>query len=550
MSSSSSSFRPLKMMCVLFLSSFSVSLATYKAFQLFLKRHVLGIFSVRLSLSNFRFRSANREALYSKSRNAPVLCVLSLPQTSLIRFFFLRSIVVLSVWMMLFSQKLEVTAASRETKIAFGSCNKHQKMNATSIWTSIERTHPNAFVWLGDAVYADTRITFEKRKYFGEKFHAEAYAAVKRFPAYERLAKKARILGTWDDHDYGMNNAGKHWEHKETAKELFLDFLDEGKETERRLERDGVYESYSVYEDDEAKRGREVQILLLDTRWNFVDGSTPEDGEADILGPKQWEWLEKELMKPSNAEVTLIGSSIQVFAELNQMYKAVNYKIAREFGKSIENWGSFPSNQKRLMRLVSKAKERRVIFLSGDVHVGMIDVRAPGCHLPYESIDATSSGITHVAVEEVRPKWVTYFYKKMTPSKFMPRWWYPKNIVPDIYMGLNFGEVLIHWDKNSLDVNILGESGEVVVSKEVLFSSLEAPKGGTTAEQPTYEECFRERSMSDFQKQWTFHKAAFFIVFPWIVVLGFGLWAWYVLVVKTICCNPNIGRRKRRSKID
>ena len=544
-------------MCVFFLSSLSLCLSrnVREAFQLFLKRTCVGNIlrpsvALKRSLSERKQkRGASFEIIAKKSTCS--LYALSLPQTLSLtmRFFFSRSIyVVLSVWMM---RKLEGVTASRETKIAFGSCNKHQKMNATSIWTSIERTHPNAFVWLGDAVYADTRITFEKRKYFGEKFHAEAYAAVKRFPAYERLAKKARILGTWDDHDYGMNNAGKHWEHKETAKELFLDFLDEGKETERRLERDGVYESYSVYEDDEAKRGREVQILLLDTRWNFVDGSTPEDGgEADILGPKQWEWLEKELMKPSNAEVTLIGSSIQVFAELNQMYKAVNYKIAREFGKSIENWGSFPSNQKRLMRLVSKAKERRVIFLSGDVHVGMIDVRAPGCHLPYESIDATSSGITHVAVEEVRPKWVTYFYKKMTPSKFMPRWWYPKNIVPDIYMGLNFGEVLIHWDKNSLDVNILGESGEVVVSKEVLFSSLEAPKGGTTAEQPTYEECFRERSMSDFQKQWTFHKAAFFIVFPWIVVLGFGLWAWYVLVVKTICCNPNIGRRKRRSKID
>ena len=38
MSSSSSSFRPLKMMCVLFLSSLSVSLATHEAFQLFLKR--------------------------------------------------------------------------------------------------------------------------------------------------------------------------------------------------------------------------------------------------------------------------------------------------------------------------------------------------------------------------------------------------------------------------------------------------------------------------------------------------------------------------------
>ena len=226
----------------------------------------------------------------------------------------------------------------------------------------------------------------------------------------------------------------------------------------------------------------------------------------------------------------------------------MNYKIAREFGKSIENWGSFPSNQKRLMRLVSKAKERRVIFLSGDVHVGMIDVRAPGCHLPYESIDATSSGITHVAVEEVRPKWMTYFYKKMTPSKFMPRWWYPKNIVPDIYMGLNFGEVLIHWDKNSLDVNILNESGNVVISKEVSFSSLEAPQVGTR-EQPSYETCFRERSMSDFQKQMTFHKAAFFIVFPWWVLFVVGFYAWYKLVVKTICCNPSIGR-KRRTKAD
>jgi hypothetical protein len=41
-SSSSSSFRPLKMMCVLFLSSLSVSLATREAFQLFLKRTRVG----------------------------------------------------------------------------------------------------------------------------------------------------------------------------------------------------------------------------------------------------------------------------------------------------------------------------------------------------------------------------------------------------------------------------------------------------------------------------------------------------------------------------
>ena len=46
-----------------------------------------------------------------------------------------------------------------------------------------------------------------------------------------------------------MNAAGKYWEHKEIAKDLFLDFLDEGKETERRIDRDGVYELYGVQTD-------------------------------------------------------------------------------------------------------------------------------------------------------------------------------------------------------------------------------------------------------------------------------------------------------------
>ena len=105
---------------------------------------------------------------------------------------------------------------------------------------------------------------------------------MKTFPAYKRLASKAQIIGTWDDHDYGMNNAGKYWEHKEIAKDLFLDFLDEGKETERRIDRDGVYESYTVYETDKGKHGKSVQIILLDTRWNFVDGSSGEEEEADL----------------------------------------------------------------------------------------------------------------------------------------------------------------------------------------------------------------------------------------------------------------------------
>ena len=334
-------------------------------------------------------------------------------------------------------------------------------------------------------------------------------------------------------------------EHKESAKELFLDFLDEPKDSERRVNRDGVYESYVI---EGGKGGEEsVHIILLDTRWNFEDGST-NGIEADILGDRQWAWFENELMN-SNSTITLIGSSIQVLSELNQMYKPIKYKIAREFGKSIENWGAFPSNQKRLLDIVAKSSKRtRAIFLSGDVHVGMIDSRLPGCWMPYETIDATSSGFTHVAVEEVRPKWVTFFYKLMTPSKFMPSWWYPKNVVPPIYMGLNFGEIEIDWTERKLDINILDEDGNIVIKKEVAFTSLEEAKAGNENEKPpTRDECFRERAMTDLQKQLTFHKAALFILFPWILVLVFALFLWYKFVVRLIFCTT-LGRSRKKSK--
>ena len=39
----------------------------------------------------------------------------------------------------------------------------------------------------------------------------------------------------WDDHDFGGNNADKNFSAKDQNRELFLNFLDEPADTERRL---------------------------------------------------------------------------------------------------------------------------------------------------------------------------------------------------------------------------------------------------------------------------------------------------------------------------
>jgi hypothetical protein len=43
----------------------------------------------------------------------------------------------------------------------------------------------------------------------------------------------SQIVGTWDDHDYGLNDAGKEFEGKDVSQQLMLDFLDEAPDSPR-----------------------------------------------------------------------------------------------------------------------------------------------------------------------------------------------------------------------------------------------------------------------------------------------------------------------------
>lgn len=51
-----------------------------------------------------------------------------------------------------------------------------------------------------------------------------------------------QIIGTWDDHDYGLNDAGKEFGFKDVSQQLMLDFFDEPKDSPRCYSTsDGIY---------------------------------------------------------------------------------------------------------------------------------------------------------------------------------------------------------------------------------------------------------------------------------------------------------------------
>ena len=144
----------------------------------------------------------------------------------------------------------QTTPEDYDFVIAFGSCNRQDE--AQPLWNAIIAENPDLFLWGGDNIYADTD---DMRKLEID------YKTQKNHPDYQKLIQTTPILGTWDDHDYGKNDAGKNWEYKEKSQQLFLDFFDVP-ENDMRREREGVYHSETFHE-----AGKSLKLLVLDTRY-------------------------------------------------------------------------------------------------------------------------------------------------------------------------------------------------------------------------------------------------------------------------------------------
>jgi alkaline phosphatase D len=83
------------------------------------------------------------------------------------------------------------------------------------------------------------------------------------------------ITGTWDDHDYGLNDGDKTFQSRDLSKEIWLDFIGEPK-TSDRWKHPGVYHSLQF-----GPVGRRVNLILLDVRYFRDDKHEPN---GDTLG--------------------------------------------------------------------------------------------------------------------------------------------------------------------------------------------------------------------------------------------------------------------------
>ena len=90
---------------------------------------------------------------------------------------------------------------------------------------------------MGDAVYTDDlkRVYHSSNNTAPMSFVVSQFKKSKEFKSYKTLQEQCRVIGVWDDHDYGVNNGDMNHYFKDIQRDIFLDFLDEPSDSDRRV---------------------------------------------------------------------------------------------------------------------------------------------------------------------------------------------------------------------------------------------------------------------------------------------------------------------------
>lgn len=298
-------------------------------------------------------------------------------------------------------------------KIAFGSC--FDQRNQDTIFRIIGEANPDIVLLLGDNIYPNSEAYDPYLRSL-----REAYWQLANSHEFGKLREKIPIMSIWDDHDYGLDDAGGDWPLKKNSERLF-EYIWIPKNDERRS-RDGIYFSRTV-----GPRDARVQLIFLDTRFFRspllrANSNSTEKYRQDysmqktMLGRAQWSWLQKVLQE--SAKIRLIVSSIQVIAD----------------GHGWEAWRTLPNERERLFKLLDKSEAKNIFILSGDRHLGAIYHREDATINPLWEITSSSLNKPLTGLVPVRED---------EPGPFR---------LGDNYYGANFG--IIHFDWLSLEVNL------------------------------------------------------------------------------------------------
>ena len=224
-------------------------------------------------------------------------------------------------------------------KLGIGSCVDYDY--PIPAWDSLEQESVNSFFFLGDNIYGDVpsgKLDSVKMSYKNMN---------EKMPEWLQQTEKLVI---WDDHDYGLNDAGGNYIYKAKSQKIYNDAWGIDQNDPRRT-REGIY-----FSELKIVNGKRVLFIGLDTRYfrsNLIkigNSYKPQKNKnSTVLGTNQWEWLNKELKQEH--DILILASSIQVLATEHRF----------------EKWANFPLERDSLLKLLYEL-DSNILIISGDRH--------------------------------------------------------------------------------------------------------------------------------------------------------------------------------------
>jgi alkaline phosphatase D len=315
-----------------------------------------------------------------------------------------------------------------EFSIAVGSCTYVNEPfwdrpgkgygDSMQIFKSIFDKKPDLMLWIGDNTY--TREGDWNS--WGGFMHR--YTHTRSLPEMQPLLASTHHYATWDDHEYGPNDADRSFWNKEYSSKAFQLFWPGA--PGKPFGEGPVTSTFSW---------GDCQFFMLDDRW-FRAPNADKDSTKAYLGELQINWL-IDALTFSKANFKIISCGGQV----------INNAAV------FENYAAYPVERRKLIDRISQAKIPGVLFMSGDRHHAELSkLERPGTYPLYDLTTSPLTAGTHNPGKEANTL----------------------RVDGTLFNGHNFALLKLSGTskERSLKINLMNNSGQMVWQKEIKASDL------------------------------------------------------------------------------
>jgi alkaline phosphatase D len=286
------------------------------------------------------------------------------------------------------------------------------------IFDAVRQAEPDLFVWLGDNIYGDSDRP---------ELLAEEYRRQRNVATLQPLLATVPQIATWDDHDFGLNNADRTYPARADSLRVFRNYW--ANPAAGLADTPGVFFRYEY---------AGVDFFVLDGRYYRDPNASPDGPGKTMLGAAQLAWLEAGLAESRAPFKLLVSGSGWSMAD----------------GPQGDTWAAFRHERDRLLDFIRDRRIEGVVLLSGDSHIGELNCIPWSERGGYDLYDLVSSPLAQTT---------SVSFATQTPEH---------RVRPVYSGGVNFGILDVEWEPEPrLHFTLRNGRGEPVWRPLVLAAS-------------------------------------------------------------------------------